>query len=85
MLGVSVDRGAPRALLEPYVARLGLSFPILLDADLSASRAWRVTGLPATFVVRPGGEAVGMALGAREWHSAEMRALLERYLPGAHH
>src|SRR2546425_572068 len=40
-------------------------------------------GLPATFVVRPGGEAVGMALGAREWHSAEMRALLERYLPGA--
>src|SRR5207245_1040078 len=85
VLGVSVDRGAPRALLEPYVARLGLSFPILLDADLSASRAWRVTGLPATFVVRPGGEAVGMALGAREWHSAEMRALLERYLPGAHH
>ncbi|PYM29652.1 MAG: hypothetical protein DMD80_07445 [Candidatus Rokuibacteriota bacterium] len=81
VLGVSVDRGAPRALLEPYVARLGLSFPILLDADLSASRAWRVTGLPATFVVRPGGEAVGMALGAREWHSAEMRALLERYLP----
>src|SRR5882724_8804863 len=41
VLGVSVDRGAPRVLLEPYIARLGLSFPILLDADLSASRAWR--------------------------------------------
>jgi peroxiredoxin len=85
VLGVSVDRGAPRVLLEPYVARLSLSFPILLDADLSASRAWRVTGLPATFVVRPGGEAVGMALGAREWSSAEMRALLERYLPAHAH
>ena len=81
VLGVSVDRGAPRLLLEPYVARLGLSFPILLDADLSASRAWRVSGLPATFVVRPGGEAVGMAVGAREWNSAEMRALLEPWLP----
>src|SRR3989454_8907693 len=81
VLGVSVDRGAPRALLEPYVARLGLSFPILLDADLSASREWRVTGLPATFVVRPGGEAVGMARGARQWHSAGMRALLERHSP----
>jgi len=85
VLGVSVDRGAPRVLLEPYVARLGLSFPILLDADLSASRAWRVNGLPATFVVQPGGEAVGMALGAREWNSAEMRGLLERYLPDGHH
>jgi len=76
-----VDRGAPRILLEPYVARLGLSFPILLDADLSTSGAWRVNGLPATFVVRPGGEAVGMALGAREWNSPEMRALLEGLLP----
>jgi peroxiredoxin len=84
VLGVSVDRGAPRALLEPYVARLGLSFPILLDADLAASRAWRVQGLPTTFIVRPGGEAIGMAVGAREWNSAEMRALLERHLPGAH-
>jgi hypothetical protein len=84
VLGVSVDRGAPRALLEPYVARLGLSFPILLDADMSASRAWRVHGVPATFVVGPGGEAIGMAMGAREWNSAEMRALLEQHLPGAH-
>jgi peroxiredoxin len=83
VLAVSVDRGAPRPLIEPYVARLGLSFPILLDADLSASRAWRVQGVPATFVVRPGGDAVGMAVGAREWNSAEMRALLERYLPGS--
>jgi peroxiredoxin len=81
VLGVSVDRGAPRALLDPYVTRLGLTFPILLDPDLRASSAWRVTSLPATFVVRPGGEAVGLAFGAREWNSAEMRALLGRYLP----
>jgi len=85
VLGVAVDRGAPRALLDPYVKGLALTFPILLDADMAASRAWRVHGLPATFVVRPGGEAVGMAMGAREWDSAEMRALLERFLPGAHH
>jgi peroxiredoxin len=84
VLAVSVDRGAPRPLIQPYVTRLGLSFPILLDADQAASRAWRVHGLPATFVVRPGGDAVGMAVGAREWNSAEMRALLERLLPGAH-
>jgi peroxiredoxin len=81
VLGVSVDRGSPRLLLDPYVARLGLTFPILLDGDQEAARAWRVTSLPATFLVRPGGEAVGLAFGAREWNSAEMRELLARFLP----
>jgi thiol-disulfide isomerase/thioredoxin len=53
-------------------------------ADLKASQAWRVSGLPATFLVRPGGEATGMAFGAREWDSAEMRALIESLLPHHH-
>ena len=81
VVGVSVDRGAPRALLEPYVRNLKLTFPILLDPDAKTSDRWRVTALPATFLVRPGGEVAGMAMGAREWNSDEMRALVERLLP----
>jgi peroxiredoxin len=84
VLGVSVDRGAPRALLEPYLKHHRLTFPVLLDPDLATAKAWRVTGLPATFIVKPGGEVAGMAAGAREWNSAEMRALLETLLPAAH-
>ena len=81
VIGVSVDRGAPRAVLEPYIRNHGLTFPILLDPDSRAAGAWRVTGIPATFLVRPGGEVVGMAAGAREWNSTEMRALIETLLP----
>lgn len=81
VIGVSVDRGAPRAVLEPYIRNLGLTFPILLDPDSKAAGAWRVTGIPATFVVRPGGEVAGMAAGAREWNGQEMRALIETLLP----
>jgi len=84
VIGVSVDRGAPRALLEPYIGTLGLTFPILVDPDSKTANAWRVTGLPATFVIRPGGEVAGMAVGAREWTSAEMRALVETLLPRHH-
>jgi peroxiredoxin len=84
VLAVSVDRAAPRALIDPYVRNQKLTFPILLDPELRTSRAWRVTGLPATFLVRPGGEVAGMAVGAREWTSVEMRDLIERLLPGAH-
>jgi len=81
VVGVSVDRGAPKGLLEPYVRSLKLTFPILLDPDSKTSDRWRVTALPATFLVRPGGEVAGMAMGAREWNSQEMRALVERLLP----
>ena len=84
MLAVSVDRGSPRGLLEPYVRNLKLTFPILLDPDSKTSNGWRVTALPATFLVRPGGEVTGMAVGAHEWNSDEMRALVERLLPGSH-
>ena len=84
VLGVSVDRGSPRGLLEPYVRNLKLTFPILLDPESRTSEGWRVTALPATFLVRPGGDVTGMAMGAREWNSAEMQALVERLLPGAH-
>ena len=84
VVGVSVDRGSPRGLLEPYVRNLKLTFPILLDPDSKTSAGWRVTALPATFIVRPGGDVTGMAVGAREWNSAEMQALIERLLPGAH-
>ena len=84
VVGVSVDRGAPRPLLAPYITHHRLTFPILLDPDLKTAGAWRVTGLPVTFIVKPGGEVVGMAAGAREWNSAEMRALVETLLPAAH-
>ena len=85
VLAVSVDRGAPLDLIRPYVKNLELTFPILLDPELETATAWRVTGLPATFLVRPGGEVAGFAVGAREWHSEPMRALLETMLPGVPH
>ncbi|HEU5320544.1 MAG TPA: TlpA disulfide reductase family protein, partial [Methylomirabilota bacterium] len=83
VLGVSVDRGAPRDLIEPYVRNLELTFPILLDPEMATAAGWRVTALPATFVVRPGGEVAGVAIGPREWDGEEMKALLEPLLPAA--
>lgn len=83
VLGVNVDRGAPRSLIEPYVRGKGLTFPILLDPDMTVARAWRVTGLPTTFLVKPGGEVAGWAQGLREWDSEEMVALLDTLLPAA--
>jgi peroxiredoxin len=82
VVGISVDRGAPKSLLDPYVAGLKLTFPILLDPNLETAGKWRVRALPTTFIVKPGGEVAGFAVSAREWNSAEMTGLLETMLPG---
>jgi peroxiredoxin len=84
VVGISVDAGGPRDVIGPYLSNLGLTFPVLLDPQMRTAHAWGVTGLPATFVIRPEGDVVGMAIGPREWDSAEMRALLDTLLPGVH-
>lgn len=83
VVGVSVDRGGPRSLIEPFVRGKKLTFPILLDPDMRTAEAWRVTAIPATFLVKPNGEVAGVAYGAREWDSREMVTLLESLLPPA--
>ena len=84
VVGVSVDRGAPRALIDPYLKNLNLTFPILLDPQMETANAWKVPGVPATFVLRPSGEVTGMVIGFREWDSKEMRALIESLLRSPH-
>src|SRR3989442_13798915 len=81
VLAVSVDRGAPRGLIEPYVRNLNLTFPILLDPELQPSGAWRVTGLPPAYLVRPAGWVAGMAGDPREGDDGGMTALGERLFP----
>jgi peroxiredoxin len=83
VVGINVDRGASRSTIEAYARRLGLTFPILLDPEMETANAWRVSALPATFVIRPGGDAAGYALGARDWDSPAMRSLVETLLPAA--
>lgn len=84
VVGISVDVGAPRNLIAPYLTNLGLTFPVLLDPDMRTAQAWRVTALPATFIIGPGGDLVGLAVGPREWDGVEMRALVESLLPADH-
>lgn len=81
-IALGATAGAVMSQMRPE--NLGLTFPILLDPDSKTAGAWRVTGIPTTFVVRPGGEVVGMAVGPRDWNGPEMRRLIETLLSDAH-
>lgn len=53
-------------------------FPLLLDKDAAAMQAWRVKGLPSTFVVGPDGRLAYRAVGGREFDHPEVLEQLRR-------
>jgi peroxiredoxin len=49
VLGVNLGESPTRVL--PFVQKLGIQFPILLDRDAEAKRDWKVNGVPVTFII----------------------------------
>jgi peroxiredoxin len=82
---VGVNAREPREAVEAFVRAHRLSFPMLLDDDGRAGRAYQVFALPATFVVDRRGMLVGTVLGSRDWVGPDARAYLRQLLaaPGA--
>lgn len=66
---LAVNVGENSAEIEPWLKELGVDFSILLDADGSATRAWRVFAFPTTFVVDRAGKVSHAKAGAVEWDS----------------
>lgn len=64
---VAIDVGDPRRHIRQATAGMQLPFPILEDSDSRVSSAWRVQGLPTTYLVDPGGHIVGGVRGAQTW------------------
>lgn len=42
-------------------------FPILFDPDASSMKAWKVKGLPTTYIIHPDGTIAYQAVGGREF------------------
>jgi thiol-disulfide isomerase/thioredoxin len=48
---LAVDVGEVEARVRTFFATQQVSFPVLLDRDRAALKAWNVQGLPTTFVL----------------------------------
>jgi thiol-disulfide isomerase/thioredoxin len=79
VLAVNVGEGPGAA--RTFAASLPLGFPLLLDRDTRASRAWGARILPATFVVDAGGVARLSYFGELDWAKPEVREQVEKLLP----
>ncbi|BAO44250.1 TlpA family protein disulfide reductase [Thiolapillus brandeum] len=69
---LAVDVGEDEDAIFEFTASYPVEFPILLDTDSSVSEAWKVQGLPTTFVIDQWGRKVYRAVGGREWDTPEL-------------
>lgn len=79
LLAVSQDDGG-RAVVEPFVKGMGLTFPVLVDPEHQVGSAYGVWGYPETFVIDREGRIAERVIGPRAWDSPEQIAALERLL-----
>ena len=69
---LAVDVGEDEDAIFEFTASYPVEFPILLDTESSVSEAWKVRGLPTTFVVDQWGRKVYRAVGGREWDTPQL-------------
>ena len=79
IVAVSLDQGNEQEVRD-FVAKLKLTFPIVLDPDHKAKALYKVRGLPTTYLVDRKGQVAGYGVGPREWDSEAAFALIGHLL-----
>ncbi len=72
VIGVSIDGPRNQSRVRPFAAKLGLTFPILFDADGGLQRDYQVTAVPTTVVIDTSGR---VAYASEGWWPGETRKI----------
>ena len=70
ILTLAID-GEKEKKVEGVVKRTKITLPVLLDVKEKIARSYRVTFIPAAFLIDREGMLVGMIVGERDWSSPE--------------
>jgi len=79
ILAISSDVGG-KGSVAPFVERLDLTFPVLLDPRSVVGTRLQVLGIPTSYLLDKQGRLAGVEVGARNWNEDKMRRLLDRLL-----
>ena len=79
---LAVDVGEDADAIEAFASQLDAvpTFPILLDAASRVMQAWKVAGLPTTYLVDKRGRVVASAVGGREFDHPTIVAAIRDWL-----
>ena len=68
------------AIAESLAAKIGATFPILVDPKNEAAQAYGLTGVPETFIIDKQGVLREKFIGPAPWDSAEARQMITKYI-----
>ena len=70
---LAVNLAEPESRIRKFLEAVPVGFPVLLDRDAKASKAWQARVLPATFIVGPDGAIRYRHVGELDWSKPEVR------------
>ena len=79
VLAISSDEEGKTAV-EPFVEKLGVTFPIMFDPDKAVSSIYGANNLPLSFLLNPEGQVIAGSTGERDWTSEEAISVLDELI-----
>lgn len=69
---LAVNQRESAAQVNSFMRQHGLNFTVPLDSDGRVSNAYKVYGIPVTYVIDGAGQAIGMKSGAMDWATRDV-------------
>jgi peroxiredoxin len=83
IIGISVDGPRSFSKVRPFVTRMGITYPIVLDEDGSLQRDYRVRAMPTSVLIDTAGAIVKVTEGFRPGEGEALRASIRALLPSS--
>lgn len=83
VVAVSIDGPRNWARVRPFAARLGLTFPVVIDEDGSLARRFKVQAVPTSVLIAPDGSIVRTHSGFHPAEEDSLRAAVDSLLGDA--
>ena len=79
VLAVNLAESGPR--IRRFLEQVPLEFPVLMDRDSGAAKAWQARLLPASFLVGPDGRIRYSVVGGIDWTEDRVRKTIFALMP----
>jgi cytochrome c biogenesis protein CcmG, thiol:disulfide interchange protein DsbE len=78
---LAVNLAEPDGRVQAFLRQVPLGFPVLMDRDAAAAKAWKARMLPATFIVGADGRVRYSYIGELDWSREPVRRQIAELLP----
>jgi len=78
---LAVNLAEPEPRIRAFLEKVPLGFPVLLDRDATAAKAWKARMLPATYILGPDGRIRYSYIGELDWSREPVQRQIAELLP----